>query len=33
MAVNADKIDRWKADIARSVDFYNDWFIKFAPKT
>ncbi len=31
MAVNADKPHLWKADIARSVDFYNDWFIKFAP--
>ena len=33
MAINADKPERWKADIAKSVDFYNDWFIKFAPKT
>ncbi|MBI4248987.1 MAG: XamI family restriction endonuclease [Elusimicrobia bacterium] len=32
MAVNADKPTRWKQDIARSVDFYNDWFITFAPK-
>lgn len=31
MAVNRDKPDRWKADIARSVDFYNDWFLRFAP--
>lgn len=27
MAVNRDRPDRWKADIARSVDMYNDWFI------
>lgn len=33
MAVNRDKPDRWKADIAASVDFYNDWFLSFAPKT
>jgi len=32
MAVNRDKPDRWKADIAESVDMYNDWFMKFAPK-
>ena len=32
MAVNRDKPNRWKADIARSVDMYNDWFMKFAPK-
>jgi hypothetical protein len=31
MAVNADKPHLWKADISKSVDFYNDWFIKFAP--
>lgn len=32
MAVNRDKPDRWKEDVARSVDLYNEWFIKFAPK-
>ncbi len=32
MAVNLDKPDRWKEDIAQSVDMYNDWFMKFAPK-
>ena len=32
MPVNADKIHLWKADIARSVDFYNEWFMQFAPK-
>ena len=32
MAVNRDKVDLWKADVAKSVDFYNDWFINFAPK-
>lgn len=32
MVINANKPDRWKADIAASVDFYNDWFMKFAPK-
>ena len=32
MAVNLDKPQFWKSDIARSVDVYNDWFLKFAPK-
>ncbi len=32
MGVNIDKPERWKADIVRSVDLYNDWFMKFAPK-
>ncbi len=32
MAVNRDKPDRWKEDIAQSVDTYNDWFIRFAPQ-
>jgi len=31
--INADKPHLWKEDIAASVDLYNDWFIKFAPKT
>jgi hypothetical protein len=32
MAVNLDKPDRWKPDILKSVDMYNDWFMKFAPQ-
>ena len=32
MAVNRDKPDRWKDDIARSVDMYNNWFMRFAPE-
>jgi type II restriction enzyme len=32
MAVNRDKPDRWKVDVAKSVDMYNDWFMRFAPK-
>lgn len=31
MAVNLDKPHNWKADVALSVDMYNDWFINFAP--
>lgn len=33
MPVNRDKPDRWKEDIARSVDMYNNWFLRFAPET
>ena len=32
MAVNRDKDDQWKLDIAQSVDMYNTWFTRFAPK-
>ena len=32
MPVNRDKVDLWKSDVAKSVDFYNDWFMNFAPK-
>lgn len=32
MNVNRDKTNRWKADVAASVDLYNAWFLKFAPK-
>jgi hypothetical protein len=30
--VNADKPHLWKQDIAQSVDFYNSWFMQFAPR-
>ncbi|MGB9625578.1 MAG: XamI family restriction endonuclease [Phycisphaerae bacterium] len=33
MSVNADKPERWKKDIAASVDFFNKWFMAFAPGT
>lgn len=32
MGVNRDKPDLWKADVALSVDMYNQWFLQFAPK-
>ena len=32
MPVNLDKPQRWKSDVAQSVDMYNNWFIRFAPK-
>ena len=31
-AVNADKPHLWKADTRASVDQFNQWFMKFAPK-
>jgi hypothetical protein len=33
MEINRNKPDLWKEDIASSVDFYNKWFLFFAPKT
>jgi hypothetical protein len=32
MPVNLDKPQLWKADVAQSVDMYNDWFMRFAPQ-
>jgi hypothetical protein len=32
MPINADKPHLWKADTRASVDQFNQWFIKFAPK-
>jgi len=31
--INADNPSAWKADIAQSVQMYNDWFLGAAPKT
>ena len=33
MPVNLNRPELWKSDIAKSVDFYNAWFMRFAPKT
>lgn len=32
MPINADKPQLWKADTRASVDQFNQWFMKFAPK-
>ena len=32
MLINADKPHLWKADTRASVDQFNRWFMKFAPK-
>jgi hypothetical protein len=33
MGANLNKPHLWKEDIVRSVDLYNEWFLKFAPNT
>ncbi|MGB8261029.1 MAG: XamI family restriction endonuclease [Terracidiphilus sp.] len=33
MPANRHKPDLWKADIAKSVDMFNEWFLHFAPLT
>lgn len=30
--VNLNQPHQWKADVAQSVDMYNDWFMRFAPQ-
>lgn len=32
MAVNNNKVSKWKSDVVKSVDYYNNWFMTFAPK-
>lgn len=32
MPINLDKVQQWKEDVAESVDYYNQWFLKFAPQ-
>jgi type II restriction enzyme len=32
MGLNLDKPNKWKQDIKKSVDMYNDWFMNFAPE-
>lgn len=31
MDINRQRVDDWKNDIEQSVDFYNRWFLAFAP--
>lgn len=33
MGINRNNVDGWKSDIEQSVDFYNQWFLQFAPAT
>jgi len=33
MEINRKNPDGWNADIDKSVDFYNQWFLRFAPAT
>src|ERR1700738_4605033 len=30
--INANKPQRWKPDVAASVDQFNQWFLQFAPE-
>src|SRR5438105_3236795 len=32
MPINLNRPERWKSDIAQSVDMYNRWFLQFAPR-
>lgn len=32
MNVNNNRPQLWKADVSQSVDFYNNWFLNFAPQ-
>jgi hypothetical protein len=32
-AINLDKPQLWKADVSQSIDYYNDWFLRYAPET
>jgi hypothetical protein len=32
MGINLDKVQQWKDDVAKSVDYYNQWFLRFAPQ-
>lgn len=33
MGINNNKPEKWKSDIVASVDYYNKWFLDFAPTT
>jgi len=33
ITLNNHRTERWKADVAESVEFYNNWFLHFAPQT
>lgn len=32
-SINKNNSEQWKNDVQKSVMFYNDWFLKFAPST
>lgn len=32
MKINSQQTDNWKRDVALSVDYYNEWFLAFAPE-
>lgn len=32
-SINRNNTEQWKEDVKKSVMFYNDWFLAFAPST
>lgn len=32
MSINSNKTEIWKEDTMKSVDYYNHWFMSFAPQ-
>jgi len=32
-SINKNKSELWKADVQKSVLYYNEWFLNFAPET
>lgn len=33
ISINNKRIEQWKADVLQSVEYYNNWFLNFAPQT
>ena len=33
ITLNNHRTEQWRADVIESVEFYNDWFLRFAPQT
>lgn len=32
-SINKSFVEHWKEDVQKSVLYYNEWFLKFAPST
>lgn len=33
LSINKNNVDQWKTDVQKSVLYYNEWFLKYAPST
>ena len=33
LSINKKNVDQWKTDVQKSVLYYNEWFLKYAPST